>query len=124
MLGTERQKSREGLVFGRVVKSEQSQRHRGRRVPLRFKCYVRVPRRKRRRQLGVVSYDGERTTPKKFAQDVIMDQVSVARGYWEEKQAHDVERMTNRERRVVADQLKKQADRIARMFGYDQSWSS
>jgi hypothetical protein len=32
------------------------------------------------------------------------------------------EHMTEREKRLVADQMQKQADRVARMFGYDKAW--
>lgn len=39
---------REGLVKTRVMKTEHAKRHRRRRVPLRVKCYIRVPGWRRR----------------------------------------------------------------------------
>jgi hypothetical protein len=65
----------------------------------------------------------EKTTPKKKAQDILMDKVSVALGYWTEGD-YDSEVMTVKERVEVQRQMKIQADRIAKMFGFDEAWES
>jgi hypothetical protein len=67
---------------------------------------------------------GQKMTPKHVAQDMIMDGLAMTRGYWGEKHDEQYEKMTEREREQVTEQLQKQGDRIARMFGFDESWSA
>jgi len=67
--------------------------------------------------------DPEMNTPKRLAQYILADAVAVARGYWTEKDiAGDIE-LTEREKALVDDQLKKLGDRIAKLLGYTESWS-
>ena len=71
----------------------------------------------------ITNENGQKMTPKKVAQDMIMDGLAISRGYWGEKHETQYEKMTERERDQVDEQLKKQGDRVARMFGFDESWS-
>lgn len=66
---------------------------------------------------------GKKLTPKRMAQDILLDKISEALGYWQE-QGHLTKGMTEREIELVKEQMKKQADRIARMFGYEEAWYS
>jgi hypothetical protein len=67
---------------------------------------------------------GKRTTPKRLAQWLIMDHLSLVQGYWREQYSGIITNdMTEREKLLVEEQLKKVSDRIARSFGYDESWS-
>lgn len=76
-------------------------------------------------RLGRILDDTDQpTTPKRLAQELLMDGVAVTRGYWGEKIGDRYDRMTKRERDAVTGQLEKQGDRIAHMFGYDGSWSA
>ena len=80
-------------------------------------------------EMAIKSVDGSKTTPKKLAAELIMDGISVTRGYWLENidnydYATGKKIMTDREIRSVNDQLRKLGDRIARMLGYTESWSS
>lgn len=66
-----------------------------------------------------------RTDRKQWAQDKIMHQVSIALGYWvdelstEERDALGVDGINE-----IADLMKAQADRVAKMFGYEEAWRS
>ena len=55
--------------------------------------------------------------------EILADGISVALSYWIEDQSK-VHKMTQREIELVASQMKKQADRLVRKLGYDQSWYS
>ena len=66
--------------------------------------------------------DGKKTTPKKKAQDILMDNISLALGYWQEKMGFNIEDMTDREKELVSDQMEKIADRIAKICGYEEAW--
>ena len=70
----------------------------------------------------MIKYLGDKTTAKQLAQDVLMDKISTALGYWEE--GHDTSDMTERELEECRRQMKKQADRVAKMFGFDEAWYS
>jgi hypothetical protein len=70
----------------------------------------------------ITNQNGQKTTPKQVAQDMLMDAVGTTRGYWAEKHEEQHGAMTPRERQLVDEQLQKQGDRIARMFGFDESW--
>ena len=65
----------------------------------------------------------EKVTPKRFAQDILMDKISLALGYWLEDGTF-TDGLTTREKNLVSEQLKKQADRVAKMFGYKEAWYS
>jgi GTPase len=64
----------------------------------------------------------KKTTAKKWAQDVLMDIISQYNYRLEDNAAYQQDRMTEKELQQCMDQLKKQADRVAKMFGYDQHW--
>jgi hypothetical protein len=72
----------------------------------------------------ITNENGQKETAKKVAQDMLMDGIALARGYWVERHESQYDKMTPREREKINEQLKKQADRVARMFGFDESWSS
>lgn len=72
----------------------------------------------------ITDRNGQKVTAKMLAQDLLMDSIAVARGYWTEKLADQYELMTPREREQFSEHLKKQSDRIARMFGYEESWEA
>lgn len=68
--------------------------------------------------------DGEKTTPKKLAQDIIMDQIALAIGYGLEKYDSYEGDLTEREGKLVQEQIEKQANRVAKIFGYERAWSA
>ena len=70
----------------------------------------------------MIEYDGKRTTPKLMAQQIILDSVSSRAGYWHETQADDYDNMSERERRLVREQIDKQFDRVQKLFG-QEGWS-
>ena len=57
------------------------------------------------------------TEAKRKAQDILMDVVAVAYYRLED------EDYSEQDKEVVRKQLKKQADRIAKMFGFSESWT-
>jgi len=63
----------------------------------------------------------KKITPKQKAQDLIMDQIAICRGYWCDDE-YKIEGMTKKEIEKVDIQLKKLADRIAKKMGYEESW--
>ena len=65
---------------------------------------------------------GDKITPTVKAKDILMDHVSLGMSYWSEKGGS--EGMTPTEIEKINTQLKKVADRIARMCGYDEAWYS
>lgn len=67
--------------------------------------------------------NNQKTTPKKKAQDILMDKVSIALGYWCEGE-YGQEEMTTKEKIEIQRQMKIQADRIAKMFGFNEAWIS
>lgn len=70
----------------------------------------------------MIKWTDETVTPKRLAQELIMDAVAVARGYWGENSSVTFEDMTERERTLVDEQLEKLGDRVARMMGFEDSW--
>ncbi len=58
-------------------------------------------------------------TPKRKAQDLIMDALATCQGYWTENQS---EGMSEKEINKTNEQLKKLSDRLAKKMGYDFSW--
>ena len=66
----------------------------------------------------------EKSTPKVWAQDVLMDIISQYNYRLEDSMAYDQHKMTPKEKELSMDQLRKQADRIAKMFGFDKHWTT
>lgn len=64
-----------------------------------------------------------RVTAKQKANEILMDRIAT-RSYWSERDDAAYDRMTERERTQVNDQLEKQANRLAKLLGYSQAWSS
>lgn len=56
---------------------------------------------------------------KQWAQDQLMDGISKVLGYWSE----DVN-ISEEKRAELQTIMKQQADRIARLFGYNEAWRS
>lgn len=61
-----------------------------------------------------------RTQIKEMAQQVIMDHVAKALGYYDPAEYGDV--MTPEEAEEFRTVLKAQADRVARLMGYEEAW--
>lgn len=59
-----------------------------------------------------------KTERKLKAQEIIMDTISTA-GY----RVAEME-LSEKEQKALFDELKKQMDRVAKMFGYDEAWFS
>ena len=66
----------------------------------------------------------EKSTPKKWAQDMLLDLISQYNYALEPSDAYDQNKMTAKEKELCYEQLKKQADRIAKMFGYEEHWTT
>ena len=64
----------------------------------------------------------EKSTPKIWAQDLLMDIISTYNYRLEERGIYGLDEMTKKEEEQCMEQLKKQADRIAKMFGFDKHW--
>ena len=64
----------------------------------------------------------ENTTPKLWAQAVLMDVITQYNYRLEDNAAYNQDKMTEREKQLCMEQLKKQADRIAKMFGFEKHW--
>ena len=63
----------------------------------------------------------EKSTPKIWAQDLLMDMISTY-NYRLEDGREGTDKMTEKELAQCMEQLKKQADRIAKLFGFDKHW--
>lgn len=68
------------------------------------------------------TYDNKITARVK-AQNIIMHALANAQGYWSEDD-YATEGMTKKEIQAVCEQLKKECDRIAKKFGFRESWSN
>ncbi len=64
----------------------------------------------------------EKSTPKVWAQDLLMDIISQYNYRLEDDMAYDQHKMTTKEKELCMEQVKKQADRIAKLFGFDKHW--
>jgi hypothetical protein len=65
-----------------------------------------------------------KTEMKQQAQDHILDAVSVALGYWHEQlpaRGVEIPEELHDEFRAI---MQVQADRVAKLFGYERAWSS
>ena len=65
-----------------------------------------------------------KTTPKIWAQDFLMDLISTYNYRFEDRGLHGLNKMTKKEEEECMRQLKKQEDRIAKMLGYNDHWST
>jgi hypothetical protein len=64
----------------------------------------------------------EKSTPKTWAQDFLMDLISQYNYRLEDRGVYGLDEMTKKEEEQCMEQLGKQADRIAKMFGFDKHW--
>ena len=71
----------------------------------------------------MIKVDGKKSTPKNKARDLILCALADCRGYWTER-SYETDGMSEKEIERVNVQLKKEADRIAKRFGYEFSWSN
>jgi len=65
----------------------------------------------------------EASTPKIWAQDLLMDMISTY-NYRLEEGREGTDKMTEKELAQCMEQLKKQADRIAKLFGFTKHWTT
>jgi len=66
----------------------------------------------------------EKSTPKVWAQDLLMDLISQYNYRLEDRGLYGLDKMTKKEEEQCMEQLRKQADRIAKMFGFDKHWTT
>ena len=66
----------------------------------------------------------EKSTPKVWAQDLLMDLISQYNYKLDDRGLHGLDKMTKKEEEQCMEQLRKQADRIAKMFGFDKHWTT
>lgn len=64
-----------------------------------------------------------RTEIKEKAQELLMDGIGNVLGYWAEKDLAEADALGITEEELTAE-LRKQADRVAKMFGYERAWSN
>lgn len=68
-----------------------------------------------------------KTEMKRHAQDNLMDGIANVLGYWEEG-AHNWpdgwEQWTEEQKQEYRDIMRQQADRIAKLLGFEQAWSN
>lgn len=66
-----------------------------------------------------------RTEKKQFVQDQLMDSLSLALGYWQERLSEDEREKLGEEGLAELQTLmQEQANRVAKMFGYEKAWVS
>ncbi|WP_242908681.1 hypothetical protein [Actinomadura terrae] len=68
-----------------------------------------------------------RTGKKRAAQDLLMHGIGVVLGYWTENEDMTVAALGGEDSQDVdefAEILKREADRIAHLFGFDEAWSN
>ena len=74
----------------------------------------------------ITDYDGNKMTPKIKAQELLAHKISTAASYILEELERDQEydgEMTAREIQLVAEHVRKQADRCCKLLGYSEgSW--
>lgn len=64
------------------------------------------------------------TSQKRRAQDILLHGIAVALGYWTEQNYFDVAVLTEKQQDEFSRILQQQADRVARLFGYENAWSA
>lgn len=72
----------------------------------------------------ITDSDGNKITAKTKAQDIIMLAIANMRGYWTETFDDEIINLSEKEIRSISVQLEKLSDRIAKMCGYDKSWTA
>lgn len=66
-----------------------------------------------------------KTGRKEHAQDMLMHGIATVLGYWTESYPHEVDALdTDESRAEFGATLQQQADRVAKMFGYERAWAS
>ena len=65
-----------------------------------------------------------KSTPKIWAQALLMDLISTYNYKLEDRGMHNLDKMTKKEEEQCIEQLKKQADRIAKLFGFTKHWTT
>ena len=65
-----------------------------------------------------------KATPKIWAQDLLMDLISTYNYRLEDRNLRGLDKMTKEEEEQCMEQLKKQADRIAKLFGFNKHWTT
>ena len=65
-----------------------------------------------------------KTGRKQEAQSLLMDGIAKVLGYWEESYAMTAEAMDDAERAEFRELLWKQADRVAKLLGYEEAWGA
>ena len=68
----------------------------------------------------IVDEKGDKITPKLKAQDILMS--SMASAMYSLTESYHNDKMTERDISKVREQIQKQGDRVAKMFGYDKAW--
>ena len=65
-----------------------------------------------------------KSTPKIWAQDLLMDLISTYNYRFEDRGLHGLNKMTKEEEEQCMEKIKKQADRIAKLFGFTKHWTT
>jgi uncharacterized protein (DUF2164 family) len=62
-----------------------------------------------------------RTEMKLKAQEMLLDGISTKLGYWYESQGYEIPDESRDEFQAI---MQREADRVAKMFGYERAWVS
>ena len=66
-----------------------------------------------------------RTAKKHYAQQTLMDGISKALGYWQENLTDsDIEALGEDGIEEINELMRQQADRVAKLLGYEKAWVS
>ena len=65
-----------------------------------------------------------KVTSKIWAQDILMDLISTYNYRFEDRSRENLDKMTKEEEEQCMEQIKKQADRIAKLFGFTKHWTT
>ena len=65
-----------------------------------------------------------KVTSKIWAQDILMDLISTYNYRFEDRSRENLDKMTKEEEEQCMEQLRKQADRIAKLFGFNKHWTT
>ncbi len=63
--------------------------------------------------------NGKKITAKIKAQDILMEGIAIKISSWEDEYGSE---FTEKELKELRSQIKKQADRVAKLFGFDKAW--
>ena len=64
-------------------------------------------------------HDGERCTAKRYAKDMLAIDFEILSGYWSERREDDYDKMTERERHQVNQQIRKLENRIRKILDWE-----